>query len=93
MAREMKDQDYDFLEVLDENEEIEGMYEEMARDRERDQMVINEQREYIERLQADVEFMRFKQEERDRELNEKDLLIETLNQKLKKRSREDFEAA
>ena len=41
MAKDLKDQDYDFMEVLDENEEIENMYEDLARERERDAHVID----------------------------------------------------
>lgn len=29
LAHELKDQDYDFMEVLDENEEIENQYDEL----------------------------------------------------------------
>ncbi len=35
MAVELKEHDYDFMEVLDENEEIEVQYEEIAREYER----------------------------------------------------------
>ena len=42
LARELKEQDYDFMEVLDENEEIENLYDELARDKERDALVIGE---------------------------------------------------
>ena len=47
MAKDLKDQDYDFMEVLDENEEIENLYDELTRERERDAMIIGEQREVI----------------------------------------------
>ena len=47
MAKDLKEQDYDFMEVLDENEEIENLYDELTRERERDGMIIGEQREVI----------------------------------------------
>ena len=47
MAKDLKEQDYDFMEVLDENEEIENLYDELTRERERDAMIIGEQREVI----------------------------------------------
>lgn len=41
MAQEMKDQDYDFMEVLDENEEIENQYEELASEYRKTELVIS----------------------------------------------------
>ena len=40
LAHELKDQDYDFMEVLDENEEIEGQYEELMSEYQKGELVI-----------------------------------------------------
>lgn len=49
LAVDIKEQDYDFLEVLDENEEIEGHYEELAREYEKGEHIIHEQRLALEK--------------------------------------------
>ncbi len=50
LAFEIKDQDYDFMEVLEENEEIENQYEELAQEYQRLEAVIAGQRQLIETL-------------------------------------------
>jgi hypothetical protein len=69
MAKDLKDQDYDFMEVLDENEEIENLYDELTRERERDAMIIGEQREVILRQQEE---MRAFMEEKELVIKEKE---------------------
>jgi hypothetical protein len=87
IARDLKEQDYDFMEVLDENEEIENMYEELARDKQRDEMIIGEQRELIMRQQEE---MRTLMDEKERAIREKEEQIAELQMRMKKRSREEF---
>jgi hypothetical protein len=69
MAKDLKEQDYDFMEVLDENEEIENLYDELTRERERDAMIIGEQREVILRQQEE---MRAFMEEKELVIKEKE---------------------
>ena len=88
MAKDLKEQDYDFMEVLDENEEIENLYDELTRERDRDVMIIAEQRELIVKQQEE---MRAFMEEKELVIKEKEEQIATLQMKMKKRSREVFE--
>lgn len=78
------------MEVLDENEEIENLYDELTRERERDAMIIGEQREVILRQQEE---MRAFLEEKEVVIKEKEELIATLQMKMKKRSREVYEGS
>jgi hypothetical protein len=48
LATELKDQDYDFLEILDENEEIENHYEELANEFQKNEHILAQQRQIIE---------------------------------------------
>jgi hypothetical protein len=77
------------MEVLDENEEIENMYEEMARERERDAQVIDQQREVIVRQQEEMQAIL---DDKERLIREKESEIAALQSKIKKRSREVYEA-
>jgi hypothetical protein len=85
VAHELKEQDYDFMEVLNEQEEIESEFE---RERERDLIVIDEQRRLIESQDREREVLRAEVEERERIIREKEEEIA----RLKKRSRGEFEA-
>ena len=91
MAQEMKDQDYDFMEVLDENEEIENQYEELASEYRKTELVISQQTEKIEFLESENQELRTLIDERDQLIKVKEEHIVQLNQRGKKRNREEFE--
>ncbi len=77
------------MEVLDENEEIENMYEDLARERERDAHIIDQQRELLLRQQEEMQAIL---EDKERLLKEKESEIAALQSKMKKRTREEYEA-
>ena len=78
LAHEIKDQDYDFLEVLDENEEIENMYEELMQEHQRFGLIIEEQKYLLEQQEAEKNDLKLSIEEREKALQEKDQLITEL---------------
>ena len=92
VATELKEQDYDFMEVLDENEEFEVQYDEMAREYERAQLVIEEQLKSIEGKDRELgdAIARIKQLEEDVEAKVKEL--DRMQGKFK-RNRVEFEGA
>ncbi|TNV84878.1 hypothetical protein FGO68_gene10895 [Halteria grandinella] len=87
LAIDIKEQDYDFLEVLDENEEIEGHYEELAREYEKGEQIIQEQRQAIERAQFEKEDLQGELEKKDQALKDKEREVELLKEAIAMRQK------
>ena len=90
VANELKEQDYDFMEVLDEQEDLEGQYDDLARDYENAQRVIDEQAKLIEEKDREVADAYAKVKQMEEEVTGKEKMIERLQGKFK-RGRDQFE--
>jgi peptidoglycan hydrolase CwlO-like protein len=84
VANELKEQDYDFMEVLDEQEDLEGQYDDLARDYENAQRVIDEQAKVIEEKEREMADAYAKVKQLEEEVGVKEKIIERINGKFKR---------
>ena len=87
----MKDQDYDFLEILDENEEIEIQYDQLYNDFQKQELIIDEQRKALQEKDNEKSELKKKVEDLEKVVKEKDQIINEFKTRVKKRTRDEFE--